>query len=100
MKPLPSLTDTQSLANGTQDEDATTEATDTSTEEDGDRIVLSDETKEQIVFVSQRDGNEEIYVMDADGSNQHRLTNNDASDPRSPSWSPDGKRVCFQFKPR
>ena len=31
---------------------------------------------QRIAFVSTRDGNEEIYVMNADGSNQRRLTNN------------------------
>ena len=38
-------------------------------------------------FNSNRDGNHEIYVMDADGSNQTRLTNNSDSD-KYPSWSP------------
>ena len=36
----------------------------------------------------------EIYVMDADGGNLQRLTN-DPNDDRSPSWSPDGKRIAF-----
>ena len=48
----------------------------------------------QIAFVSRRDGNPEIYVMDADGKNQRRLTNNRADD-WFPSWSPDGKRIVF-----
>ena len=50
----------------------------------------------QIAFMSKRDGyfNPEIYVMDADGGNQQRLTNN-RHDDRSPSWSPDGKRIVF-----
>ena len=48
----------------------------------------------QIAFVSKRDGNFEIYVMNADGKNQRRLTNNRADD-WSPSWSPDGKRIVF-----
>ena len=48
----------------------------------------------QIVFISRRDGNREIYVMDADGRNQLNLTNNRSND-WSPSWSPDGKRIVF-----
>src|SRR5207247_2169605 len=49
----------------------------------------------KIVFVSDRDGgNLEIYVMNADGSNQTRLTNNPAVD-REPAWSPDGTQIVF-----
>lgn len=36
----------------------------------------------------------EIYVMNADGSNQVRLTNNLAQD-TFPAWSPDGSRIAF-----
>ena len=49
---------------------------------------------DKIVFYSLRDGNREIYVMNADGSTQTRLTNDPASD-RSPVWSPDGNRIAF-----
>src|SRR5947199_276242 len=49
-----------------------------------------------IAFVSTRDGHQEIYVMDADGSGATRLT---FAAPRfsnfSPSWSPDGQRIAF-----
>ena len=48
----------------------------------------------QIAFQSSRDGNWEIYVMDADGKNLRRLTNYDDSDV-SPSWSPDGTQIAF-----
>jgi len=48
----------------------------------------------KIVFVSNRDDNLEIYVMNADGSNQVNLTNNYNND-FDPVWSPDGERIAF-----
>jgi len=47
-----------------------------------------------LAFVSHRDGNTEIYVMNADGSAQTRLTNNPADD-SDPQWSPDGRKIAF-----
>ena len=49
----------------------------------------------KIAFESNRDGNWEIYVMNADGSEQTNLTNNPAMD-TFPSWSPGGKKIAFQ----
>src|SRR5437588_5946021 len=37
----------------------------------------------------------DIYVMNADGSGQTRLTS-DPNDDRAPVWSPDGSRIAFQ----
>src|SRR6266487_5630689 len=48
----------------------------------------------RIAFRSQRDGNDEIYVMNADGTCQHNLTN-DAVNDWSPAWSSDGTRIAF-----
>ena len=47
-----------------------------------------------IAFTSERDGNPEIYAVDANGERLTRLTNNEASD-TGPAWSPDGKRLLF-----
>ncbi len=49
----------------------------------------------QIAFVSDQDGNSEIYILNIDSSDLVRLTNNDAQD-RSPQWSPDGSQIVFQ----
>ena len=49
----------------------------------------------KIAFTSDRDGNNEIYVMNADGTNQTRLTN-DPADDDSPAWSPSGTKIVFR----
>jgi dipeptidyl aminopeptidase/acylaminoacyl peptidase len=48
----------------------------------------------RLAFVSERDGNREIYVMNPDGSGQTRITNNAEPDFR-PAWSPDGETIAF-----
>src|SRR2546426_537605 len=48
----------------------------------------------KIAFVSNRDGNNEIYTMNVDGTGVSRLTVNVASDV-SPTWSPDGTKIAF-----
>ena len=48
----------------------------------------------KIAFVSNRDGNEEIYVMDADGGDVKRLTDNSSRE-WCPRWSPDGSKIAF-----
>ena len=45
-------------------------------------------------FASDRDGNNEIYMMNANGTGQTRLTNNSASD-SDPAWSADGTKIAF-----
>ncbi len=48
----------------------------------------------RIAFSSLRDGNTEIYLMNADGSGVTRLTYKDDFD-SFPAWSPDGRRIAF-----
>jgi Tol biopolymer transport system component len=50
---------------------------------------------QKIAFTSRRDGNDEIYVMNANGSEPTRLTSNGSSD-IAPAWSLDGKKIVFQ----
>jgi len=50
--------------------------------------------RDKIAFVSDRDGNYEIYIMNIDGSGQARLVSNSAED-WYPSFSPDGFKITF-----
>lgn len=51
--------------------------------------------KFRIVYESYRDGNWELMVMNADGSNQTNITNTPGRDELFPHASPDGKKVVF-----
>jgi len=48
----------------------------------------------RIAYVATKDGNAEIYVMRADGSEQTRITNHPGIDIH-PHWSPDGSRILW-----
>jgi len=48
----------------------------------------------KIVFETNRDGNEEIYTMNSDGTDRVDLTRNPTDD-TDPRWSADGSRIVF-----
>jgi len=58
------------------------------------RVAESGEAPLRIVFHSERDGDAEIYVANADGSDPVRLTFHSAVD-QDPDVSPDGRRILF-----
>ena len=49
----------------------------------------------RIAFATNRDGQQEIYVMNADGSDQRRLTRAPRRDDILPRWSPDGEAIAY-----
>jgi TolB protein len=49
---------------------------------------------ERIAFTKIEDNNAEVYMMDVDGSNVRRLTDDAATD-EYPVWSPDGEWLAF-----
>ncbi len=57
-------------------------------------ISLAEDVGGLIAYTSDQDGDFEIWVMNADGSNQRKMTDNTAMD-ISPAWSPEGSRIAF-----
>lgn len=51
-------------------------------------------TTPKIVFTSYRDDNDEIYIMNPDGSEQVNLSRDKAAD-SDPVWSPNGEQILF-----
>jgi tetratricopeptide (TPR) repeat protein len=49
----------------------------------------------RIAFVSQENGTDDIWVVNADGTNNHNLTRNTWEWDKHPSWSPDSTRIVF-----
>ncbi|MFC2058087.1 PQQ-binding-like beta-propeller repeat protein [Chloroflexota bacterium] len=69
-------------------------ATQLTTDENSDMFADWSPDGSQIVFMSNRDGNWDIWLMNADGSSQTKLINLATSD-WTPAWSPDGTQIAF-----
>jgi TolB protein len=52
----------------------------------------------KIAFVSDREGNPDVWIMNADGSHQTRLTTEPTYD-AFPVWSPDGSKLAYSSAP-
>ena len=49
----------------------------------------------KIAFRSNRTGTFQVWVMNADGSDQHALTTDANPKDQLPEWSPDGSRIAY-----
>jgi serine/threonine protein kinase len=57
-------------------------------------VVQPDPIQNQLLFVSDRDDNRNIYLMNPDGSEQTQLTDTEADD-TAPAVAPDGSQIAF-----
>ncbi|MGI9648248.1 MAG: hypothetical protein ACR2OI_06985, partial [Acidimicrobiia bacterium] len=56
---------------------------------------LASEHLPPIVFISERDGNRELYLGDPADASATRITSTSFEDEITPAWSPDGSRIAY-----
>lgn len=61
----------------------------------GDRDLDVSRDGRRVAFVSERDGNPEVYVADVRGGAAVRLTRSPRAADGTPVWSPDGERIAW-----
>jgi dipeptidyl aminopeptidase/acylaminoacyl peptidase len=64
------------------------------TDHDDDTAPALSPDGDRVAFMSRRNGNWDIYVVDIDGENLQQITTDPAQD-GLPAWSPDGKVLAF-----
>ena len=60
---------------------------------DGDHSARPSPTRDEIVFVSDRDGSSDVFLAELDGSRQRSLRRTPGDNELAPRWSPDGELV-------
>ena len=58
----------------------------------GEHITWSPDMQ-RIAFTHRNDGRDEVYVINIDGTDRHKLVDSESS---HPDWSPSGQRIVFQ----
>ncbi len=56
-------------------------------------------TRDEIVFLSDRDGSSDLFLVDVEGGAPKNLTRTPARAESAPHWSPDGEHIVFLAQP-
>jgi Tol biopolymer transport system component len=71
-----------------------------STEAADDQSATPSPRRDELAFVSDRDGSYELYLAPLGGGDARRLTDTPEWDEGAPHWSPDGELLAFTAAPR
>jgi dipeptidyl aminopeptidase/acylaminoacyl peptidase len=64
--------------------------------QDGDTHAVYSPDGTKIAFLSETDGNVNVWVSDGEGGNRVKITDLKDADPSRPEWSPDGKWLLYE----
>jgi Tol biopolymer transport system component len=67
--------------------------------ESDDHTPRASPTRDEIVFISNRDGKEDLFLTDLTGAEVRNITREIDSAMRVPRWSPDGERIALLARP-
>jgi len=56
-------------------------------------------TRDEVAFISNRDGSPDLFVMDLAGGTARNLTRSPDREESAPRWSPNGDRIVIQVQP-
>jgi TolB protein len=72
---------------------------DAETEPGDDQYAAWSPDGQRIVFISTRSGTGQVWLMNADGSNQRQLTFDPREKDQVPDWKPDGTQIAYECVP-